>query len=319
MKVGHALVVGAAGALGLAGAGALLVPAHAASVQVTSVGWWTSSAAPPTPPSGGIAVSNDPTGVSVAAVKLDVGGGATNATLKLVEAANQVDSLASMQVCGAASSWQSASGGSLATAPADTCGTANLLLAHQADGSWTADLGALLNGRTGTVSVIIKPVTTTPAPFQVSFEKPTVDGVAVDPPSDASTDPGTAEAPAVPATAAAAASSPASSPAFGSSATPTFASTPSFTPPASDATTPTSAAASDAGGLSAESSAAPAGGQFKANLGAQNASSNHRATRGGAIGVFFLALLIGAAAAAFSWAKAAGLLELSSLRARVAR
>src|SRR3954447_13898011 len=76
------------------------VAAHA-DVPIKQVGWWTRSPAPPTVPDGGVSVGAAADGdLTVAAVQIDAGGGASGANLHLVET-NGGGQLAGLQVCSA--------------------------------------------------------------------------------------------------------------------------------------------------------------------------------------------------------------------------
>lgn len=319
-----------AGAAGVALVGGSVLPAGA-SVTVSAVGWWTSSAAPPSAPSGGVAISNDPSGSSVAALRIDVGGGASSATLKLVETANQVDKTAAMQVCGAANNWVPASGGAFAQAPADTCSAGSVVLAQQTDGSWTADIHQLLAGQTGSASVIVKPAANA-APFQLTFDKATVDGVSLESSSSSSGSNTSDSASTSSATSSDTSSSSSSSFSSSPGSSASLAATPSFTSsepassssaapsvaPAQDASAASTAAAGSTPAASSDASTSTGSGHFKANV-AAGIASGHHSTRGTALGLFALSLLIGAGAAGASWAKAQGLFDLAGLRQRFSR
>lgn len=326
MKVRSVAAAVVAGAAAVVLAGGALVPAGA-SVTVSDVGWWTASAVPPTVPDGGIGVGSDPSGVTVGALRIDVGDGVSTATLKLVEGANQVDTLASMQVCGADDTWSAAKGGAATDAPKDTCAAGSVPLEKQSDGSWTADLHQLLAGKKDTASVIVKPAANAGG-FQIGFERPTVDGVALESSSGSSS----SESSSSSATSSDTSSSSASSSSYssGDTGSSSFAA-PSFTgssPVVASADAPSVAPAPSASPapsdtnqsvqLSNESSESGSGGQFKAHV-AAGLASGHHSTRGTALGLFVLALLIGAGTAAASWAKAQGMLDLAGLRERFGR
>src|SRR5437016_2832080 len=86
-------------------------PAAHAAVPVTKVGWWTRSPAPPTVPSGGISVGEAPDGnLSVAAIEVDTGGGASTPKLSLSEAGGQAQQAATLQVCTTTDGWTAANG-----------------------------------------------------------------------------------------------------------------------------------------------------------------------------------------------------------------
>src|SRR5205823_4401247 len=123
------------------------------------VGWWTQSPAPGTPPAGGIEVGAAPSGaVSVAAMRFDLQGGATSATVQLAEANPNSGGapVAALQACLTSSSWQAASGGAYDQAPQAQCGNA-VQLTRDSSGVWRGDLMPLLNGKTDSVSVMIVP------------------------------------------------------------------------------------------------------------------------------------------------------------------
>jgi hypothetical protein len=169
-------------------------PAQAA-VPVSAVGWWTRSPSPAAPPDGGIAVGEAPDGnLSVAAIRISTGGGASGAKLTLAESGGQGQEAASLQVCTTADGWNSAAGDDIGLAPRPDCPTEPVLLARDAAGSWTADLSTLVAGKTGEVSLMIVPG---PPPaavpgvaaagaFQVAFNPPTVDGTVAPEASDSS-------------------------------------------------------------------------------------------------------------------------------------
>lgn len=170
--------------------GALLVvligstaPADAA-VPVSTVGWWTRSPSA-TAPDGGIAVGEAPDGnLSVAAIRIGTGGGATDVKLTLTESGGEAQEAASLQVCTTADSWNSAAGDDIGLAPRPECPSEPVLLTRDSAGIWTADVNSLVAGKTGDVALMIVPG---PAPaavpgvaaasaFQVAFTPPTVDG-----------------------------------------------------------------------------------------------------------------------------------------------
>src|SRR3954451_8858037 len=100
--------VAAATVMGAGGIATIAWPqAASADVPVSAVSWWTQSPAPPTVPDGGISVATGPGGrISVAAVKLDIGGGATTATLTLDESDGQGQQAAAIQACATTNDWK---------------------------------------------------------------------------------------------------------------------------------------------------------------------------------------------------------------------
>lgn len=154
-----------------------------ADVPVTRTGWWTRSPSPPTVPEGGLAVGAAPDGdMTVGAVLLDAGAGVSGAQLRLVETGGAAP-LAAIRVCPTTSTWSAAAGGPLTDAPpSDACGASSVAMARAAEGTWTADVQPLVDGRTGAIGLIVKPAAGS-AVFQVSFAPPTVRGSVAQPPS----------------------------------------------------------------------------------------------------------------------------------------
>jgi hypothetical protein len=163
------MAIGAACALGLA-------PSAHAAVPVTQVGWWTRSPVPPTVPEGGAAVGAAPDGaLTVSAVEFDAGDGASGASLRLVETGGQGQQAAGVQVCPTDTSWSAAAGDPLDKAPKDACASASVAMTRGADGTWTADVQKLVEGKTGDVALMILPAAGSVA-FQIEYAPPTVDG-----------------------------------------------------------------------------------------------------------------------------------------------
>jgi hypothetical protein len=178
--------------LGFAGAvvlGALFAfgapsPAHAA-IPVTRTGWWTRSPAPPAVEKGGLSVGDAPDGdLSVAAFEVDTAGGASGPKLTLTETGGQGQQTGALQACTTTDGWAAVDGGDLNLAPRATCPDKPLLLTRDNAGAWTVDLTQLLNGKTGTVSVMVLPAppaadlpaNTRPKAFQVAFSAPKLAG-----------------------------------------------------------------------------------------------------------------------------------------------
>ena len=174
------LAIGAACALGFA-------PSAHAAVPVTQVGWWTRSPVPPTVPEGGVAVGAAPDGaLTVSAVKIDAGDGASGTSLRLVETGGQGQQAAGVQVCPTDTSWSAATGDALDKAPKDACASASVAMTRGADGTWTADVQKLVDGKTGDVALIVLPAAGSVA-FQIEYAPPIVDGSVSEASSDEST------------------------------------------------------------------------------------------------------------------------------------
>lgn len=198
-----------------------------AAVPVTAVGWWTRSPSPPTVPAGGIAVGEAPDGdLSVAALRLSTGGGATGVKLTLAESSGEGKEAATLQVCTTTDAWNADSGTAITLAPRPNCPETPVLLARDSSGSWTADVTSLVGGQTGDISIMIVPG---PAPaavpgvaqagaFQIAFKPPVVDGTVTPAAGESTSSPASEPAPSTysaPPASAAPDYSVATSPAFG--------------------------------------------------------------------------------------------------------
>jgi hypothetical protein len=158
----------------------VVAPGAHAEVPVSQVGWWTRSPTPPTVPEGGISVAAAPDGpLTVGAVLLDAGGGASGASVRLVETGGEGQQLGGLQVCPTSSAWSPAEAGAMADAPKDDCASATVAMARGDDGTWTADVQSLVDGKTGPVGLIVLPAAGSVA-FQVTFAPPIVDGSVTD-------------------------------------------------------------------------------------------------------------------------------------------
>jgi hypothetical protein len=142
-------------------------PARAAGATVVETGWWTRTASTTTP-AGGFQVGKTPDGAdsAVTAFRIRVDGDVSKAILILVESGGQFQQGAAIDACPTSAAWAVAAGGPIDQAPAADCGAAKVpLTRNESSGSWTADLLPLLSGRTGEVSVVLKPgAVTTIAP-----------------------------------------------------------------------------------------------------------------------------------------------------------
>lgn len=154
-------------------------PVRAAG-DVIAVGWWTRL---PTAsaPEGGINVGSAPDGPnSVAAIQIDLGDGLSSLQISAVEAGGAPQA-AVIRACPAAEGWAPEPGGALEDAPDIDC-TNSVRFTRADDGLWSADVGALAAGRTGTMSIGLLahgpsgdgPLSVTPS--EVQFEAPTATG-----------------------------------------------------------------------------------------------------------------------------------------------
>jgi hypothetical protein len=286
----------------------LVLPGAArADVPVTQVGWWTRSPTPPTVPDGGISVAAAPDGeLTVGAVLIDTGGGASGTSLRLVEGTGGAGAeLAAIQVCPTSASWTPVAGGAMADAPKDECDTATVPMTRGDDGTWTADVQALVDGKTGNIGLIVKPASDAVA-FQLSFAPPAVDGsVSEGTATQIETTTATTTAP--------------SSSSSGPSLAPSSPGAPSFVAPV----TPTPAAPvqqvalEPAGGSSATAEAV----EFTPQLGAVPAGGGDASdvTKATVLLWYVLAVVVGAAVAGVTWLKNEGRLSPAALLARARR
>lgn len=294
---------------------ALAFPSAAgAEVPVSQVGWWTRSPSKPAVPEGGISVAAAPDGdLTVGAIVIDAGdGGASGASVRLVEASGAAGAeVAAIQVCPTSSSWAPVAGGALAEAPKDECETASVTMTRGADGTWTADVQALVDGRTGDVGLIVKPAAGAVA-FQLSFAPPAVNG-------SVSEGAGTETPPPTTATTTA----PSASPSAASNAT-ARPSAPSFVAPVSPMPTAPSAQSAPqvAAAPSDGSSATAQDVAFTPQVGAAvptGGGTGSDVTKGVIVLWYVLALVVGAAVAGIVWLRNEGRLSPAVLLARTRR
>ena len=285
-----------------------LAPAGA-EVPVRAVGWWTRSPAPPTVPSGGVAVGNAPDGpLTVAAVRIDVGGGATGTTLKLAEAGGQGQQVAAIQACPAADTWSTENGGDLSHAPKASCDVAKAPLARGADGTWSGDVQKLVEGKTATVSLAILPDTSQSpvSAFQISFAAPVVRG-SVSTSSSSGTDSSFQGATS-------------SSPATSGFASPTTPPAASFSIPASPSVSPpTTAAPAAATPGSTEGPTTQIAARRYGALPRVRGGNGRSVTKLSVLLWLLIALVVGGSAAGLHWAEAEGRLGLGLLRSLARR
>ena len=171
-------------ALAVVGLAVLGTPdAHAADPAIARVGWWTRSPSA-SAPDGGVVVGTAADGPeSVAAIEIDLGDGATDASIELAEAGGSLQDAAAILVCGTDESWETADGGELAEAPQPDCAD-GVPLARDESGSWRADVGALLAGRTGLATLVLvpapspMPIPGVVVPFEVELEQPVLTSTA---------------------------------------------------------------------------------------------------------------------------------------------
>ena len=170
-------------ALAVVGLVVLATPdAHAADPSIARVGWWTRSSSA-TAPDGGVVVGTAADGPeSVAAVEIDLGDGATDASIELVEADGSLQDAAAILVCVTDEPWEPADGGELADAPQPDC--ADGVPMARDEGTWRADVGALLAGRVDLATLMLVPApSSTPIPgvvipFEVELERPVLTSTA---------------------------------------------------------------------------------------------------------------------------------------------
>lgn len=137
------------------GVGALPVGA----AETVAVGWWTRSPSQEAP-EGGFAAAAAPDGtVTVSAVLVDLGReGVSLATLRAVETGGLGQAGASLQVCPTDDPWQPVSGGDLTDAPSPACdGSGVAFERDEESASWEADVTGMLDGRTGTATLMVVP------------------------------------------------------------------------------------------------------------------------------------------------------------------
>jgi hypothetical protein len=144
----------------------------AAAASISDVGWWSDRPGA-SAPDGGFVVGTGPQGpVSVAAVRIDLGDGVTGALLSFTESGGVATSTAALAICATGDGWTAAPGAPLAEAPATSCaGTA--VAPTRTETTWTADIQALVEDRTGTVSLAIVPASGQGL-WEVQFEAPTI-------------------------------------------------------------------------------------------------------------------------------------------------
>jgi hypothetical protein len=283
--VGVALVLGAPGTA-------------RADVPISQVGWWTRSPSPPTVPEGGIAVGAAPDGaLTVGAVLLDAGDGATGATLRLVQTGGQGAQLAGIQVCPTTADWAAGEGEAMDKAPKDECASASVAMALGEDGTtWTADVQKLVDGKTGSVGLIVVPAPGSVA-FQLAFAPPSVAGSVSEGSSEdvSSSDQSFATTPVTEAS---------SSPSFDVAPPPatTPATTATTVPAVQPIATPTEQPQL-AAGLPARSSSDPERGVTKLTV----------------LAWYVIAAAVGAAVSGLTWLRANGRLEPAAVLATVRR
>lgn len=290
--VGLALVLGATS------------PARA-SVPISQTGWWTRSPSPPTVPDGGIAVGAAPDGaLTVGAVVVDAAQGASGASLRLVEAGGGAGAqVAAIQVCPTTPSWAPAAGGPMSDAPKDECASASVPMTRGEDGTWTADVQKLVDGKTGSVGLIVLPAASAVA-FQLNFAPPAVEG-SVSEATSSGTEPDTTPATTFePSTSA--------NPSFAAPAEPV---TPAFVAPVSVPAPQVAAPVSDGSSATAEAV------NFTPQLGAvpSGGGGGSRVTKATLLLWYVVAMVVGVGVAGIAWLKNEGRLSPAALLARTRR
>lgn len=167
------------------------------AARIVEVGWWTSSPVRPNPPPGGIAVGRAPHGeTSRAAVRIDLGDGVGNATLRLEQTGGFGTDLASVRACLGGDNWVPAQGGPLAQAPTDQCARLDRI-AQRTGSTWELNIITFVENRTGLVTVVLVPgagaVSTLGTGYQLEFRAPLLESAPVPtPPTPTSTIPSAA-------------------------------------------------------------------------------------------------------------------------------
>lgn len=169
----------AAAILATAGLGFLLPFGGSADAapSIGDVSWWSRNPAA-TAPEGGATLSNALDGpVSVAAVELDLEDGVTSATLSLPRTGGLGDGSAVIVGCVIPAGWAPSAGESLDDAPAAGCEGTSVEFTL-ADDVLSANVGGLVSGRTGTVGIFLTPADGETAPWQATYDPPTLQATA---------------------------------------------------------------------------------------------------------------------------------------------
>jgi hypothetical protein len=164
----------------LAVAGLSFTPSASAAGSVTAIGWWTRSPIA-SAPEGGFTVGNAPDGpLSVAAVGVDLGDdGMTSATLSFEQVGGQPPAAGQLVAC-VIGSFQAASAGPIADAPATTCDSTQAPVAINGT-VWTVNVGELVGESRGTVGIALVPATGSASVWDVQFDKAAFSGTAARP------------------------------------------------------------------------------------------------------------------------------------------
>lgn len=131
--------------MALASLGLLGGTAAADGDPPAAVGWWTRAPGASAAPDGGFevaALGSEP--ASVAALRFDVSGTPTAATLTLVESGGTVTPATALQVCTTTAPWEPANPGAYDDAPEADCAAAVDLTRDEEAAEWTAEVGSLL-------------------------------------------------------------------------------------------------------------------------------------------------------------------------------
>ena len=165
--------------------------AHADAPEAS--GYWTKAQvpssspvtvpAPPTVPSGGLYVANDPSGpTAISAVRYVVPEG-VEGTLALKIAAGSTPQVANISACTATTSWDPPSGaGDMANAPKYAPSTCVIGQLAPDNSVYTFLLSPAQQPKPGTIDVVLIPTPAAgPQPFSVSFEHPGGDSLATSP------------------------------------------------------------------------------------------------------------------------------------------
>lgn len=143
--------------LALAATAAVIVwtPPAGAQASIAATGWWTQRPGASDLPAGGFEVALYPQGpVSVAAVRVQ--GSAPSALLVLTEGEQVLGETARLQACPSRDPWTPANPGAWDDAPAADCEASSVPFGRGADGSWSADVAAMVAA--GVPTIVIAPV-----------------------------------------------------------------------------------------------------------------------------------------------------------------
>lgn len=140
----------------------------AAADAPAAVGWWSRQPGASAAPDGGFevaAVGGEP--ASVAALRFQVEGSPSSATLTLAESGGTVTPATSLQVCTTGDAWQPANPGPYDDAPEADCTDAADLARDEETKEWTAEVAPLLSS--GSLMVVPGEAPTGGSPLDPGF------------------------------------------------------------------------------------------------------------------------------------------------------